>query len=941
MAVVADRVVVELEAKLDRYNANLKRAEQNFAKSIGSQQRDIKQLEAQIARSSGGISNSLRGLAVTFAAAFSVRQIQEYADSYTRLVNQLRVAGVEGENLANVQGQLLEIANRNGIAVESLGVLYSRGAQVSRELGATQAELIQFSSGVAAALKIQGTSATEAQGALLQLSQALGSGTVRAEEFNSINEGALPILQAVARNMDAAGGSVARLKALVNDGQVSSEEFFRAFLAGTAQLEEQASNAALTIGGAFEVLNNQLGTYIGQADDSLSATERISAAIIALSENLETVTTALAVLGSVLLGRYVAGAVAAASATGVVSTAIFAMQARAIGAATTMEALALASATAGRAMLAAFGGPVGLAIAALSVGIYYLATRTDEATQAGEQYRAELETLATVQDRTRDATDRLAVATGRAREEALANARALQQETQQYLANAQAALAAARAKARQVAVENRERLQTATRSTVGAGSGYDPALGQIRRNNRRTEQAQANIDAAEEAVAGYEAELARIEEAIAAAPAVRNITAASPSSPSRRTPRDTTARDAEREAEEARRQERRALETQARVENEIAQLAVDRLRSIADLTGSANDRAVADMAALQADREAFDRAVALDEDLNDAQRAELSAARDAADAERARAIAVYRRQQLADERLARESDARGGEADLVRARGQANDRTARQRRETELRLIELQYEEERAQLEAIIASETSTELEKEIARAKLERLGELQALAQETARLRNQSPFEAYLRELNKSEAEINEDLEQIAVDGLDNLTDGITDAITGAKSLGEAFSDIADQIIADLIRIAIQQAIIKPLAELIGGGFGGGGGGGFGGGIGSFFASLFGGRASGGHVVGGNMYRVTDGEGFIPAGSGKIVPLGRMRTAAEAQGSVDAGPSISMPITVSAPGANEQTVVLIRQTIADAAPTIVQAAQKATMRSLQRKRMT
>ena len=931
MAVIADRVVVELEAKLDRYNANLKRAENNFARSVGSQQREIRALEAQIARSSGGIASSLQGLAGTFAAAFSVRQVQQYADTYTRFINQLRVAGVEGERLATVQNALIEIANRNGVAMEGLGTLYSRGAQVSKELGATQADLLQFTGGVAAALKIQGTSAAEAQGALLQLSQALGAGTVRAEEFNSINEGAMPILKAVAANLDAAGGSVARLKALVNDGKVTSEAFFRAFLAGTADLEEQASNATLTIGAAFEVLNNNLGVYIGQADDSLSATERVSAAIIALSENLDKLSAVLGVIGAVMLGRYVAGLVAATTATGVTGTAIFALQARAIGAATTMEALALTSATAGRAMLAAFGGPVGIAIAALSVGIYYLATRTDEAVQASERYRSELATLATVKDRTTDATDKLAVATGRAREEALANARALQQETQQYLANARAALTAARAKASQAATEGQQRVLQSTRNTTGAGGGYDPTIGAIRRRDAAVAQANADVQAAQQAVRGYEAELARIEQAIAAAPAVRNVAPASAG------PKRTGKSDAERAAEEAARRARQALQTQAQVENEIAQYGVERLRSIADLTGSAADRAVAEAAQGLAEREAFERALKLDEDLTDAQRTELRAARAAADAEKRRAIAIRYRQQLAEEKLARESDQRTGEGELVRARGEARDRTAEQRRATELRLIELQFAEERAQQEAIIASETSTQVEKDIAAAKLARLDELQALAEETARLRNQSPFEAYMRELNRSEAEINEDLERIAVDGLENLNDGITDVITGAKSIGEAFSDIADQIIADLIRIAVQQAIIKPLAELLGGT---GAGGGIGGGIGSFIAGLFGGRASGGHVVGGNMYRVTDGEGFVPAGSGKIVPLGRMRGATEGQAG-DGGTYISVPVSVSAPGANQETVSLIRRTIAEAAPTIVQAAQRATTRSLTRKRIT
>ena len=48
------------------------------------------------------------------------------------------------------------------------------------------------------ALAIQGSSATESSGALRQLSQAFSSGIVRAEEFNSILEGAFPIAQAAA-----------------------------------------------------------------------------------------------------------------------------------------------------------------------------------------------------------------------------------------------------------------------------------------------------------------------------------------------------------------------------------------------------------------------------------------------------------------------------------------------------------------------------------------------------------------------------------------------------------------------------------------------------------------------------------------------------------------------------------------------------------------------
>ena len=97
-------------------------------------------------------------------------------------------------------------------------------------------------------------------------------------------------------------------------------------------------------------------------------------------------------------------------------------------------------------------------------------------------------------------------------------------------------------------------------------------------------------------------------------------------------------------------------------------------------------------------------------------------------------------------------------------------------------------------------------------------------------------------------------------------------------------FKNVANQIIADLIRIAVQQAIVKPIAEALFGG--GGGGGGFS--LGSAISSISGlfGRAGGGYVQGGQMYRVNEAasagrvEAFVPQGSGTIIPLGQMNSA-------------------------------------------------------------
>lgn len=295
-------------------------------------------VEAQVRASSTAMRTALLASTSAIASVLTADKIKDYADGYTRFTNQLKVAGLEGQALGKTQNDLYAIAQRYGVQLESVGTLYGRLSQGAKELGANQSQLLRFTNGVGAALKVQGGDAAASAGALLQLTQALGGTYVRAEEFNSVNEGARPILQAVANGIERTGGSVFKLRNEVIAGTLTSKEFFEGFLKGSAQLERQAAQANFTIGASFVVLNNALGKYIGETDASLSATARVAGGIEALANNLDIVIPALTTIGAiyatnrVLSSQFIASVVAGAatsqtaSASAGASARIFAQQ---------------------------------------------------------------------------------------------------------------------------------------------------------------------------------------------------------------------------------------------------------------------------------------------------------------------------------------------------------------------------------------------------------------------------------------------------------------------------------------------------------------------------------------------------------------------------------------------------------------------------------------
>jgi len=835
-----DPVIIELIARDGRYRAQLQQTAGIASRSLQQQEQRVVALERQFERSSGAISSKLRLLAGTFAGAFSAREIGSLVDGFTRLQNSLRVAGLEGEALANVQERLRQIGATYGVEIEALGSVFNRASLAQKELGASTEQIIRLNEIIAAGLKITGTSSQEASGALLQLGQALGSGVVRAEEFNSVLEGALPIAQAAARGIAGFDGSVSKLRAAIADGQITSRQFFDGVLKGGTDTIKQAESATLTLGGAFTVLRNELTLYVGEASKSNGLTAALAQGIQSLAANLDRVANALAVVSAILIGRFAAGAVAGGRGLQVLS-------AYATVATTSLAGTALAARSAGAALLAAFGGPVGVAITAVVLALGYAVTRSNEFERAQEAQAKGVARATDATEGARDAMERLATATGAARKEAIAFAEAKRQETRDLLKNAAAALLEAQAKGRAA----RAAAAAAPNATpIFTGPGGSGNLARQQAANAAVAKADRDIAEAAGEFKTLVNTFQQLSSAInGAAPTASPGVAGKPDKASRtRTTRDNTQRNLDR------------------FNDDLLRLSAQELQLKADITTDVGERAEFERQLIALAQEEYNAELARrvrDGELTEQQAQRLRIGN--------RFNSLLQEDLVERERQNRELDKRDAALrDEIRtAETAAELLTNREDRlAAEKRILSLVEQEERNLLERAIAD--GQVLDAARARANL---AQQQANRQAGVDRQFESPLQRYRRESAEVGNNINDAIEGVAVDGLDALNDGIVDAITGAKSLGDAFGNVANQIIKDLLRIAIQRQVIGPLADSLFGPEGGGGG---------FLRSIFG-RASGGYVAPGQMVRVNEAgspgrvEGFRPGGGGTVIPLGQM----------------------------------------------------------------
>jgi len=144
-------------------------------------------------------------------------------------------------------------------------------------------------------------------------------------------------------------------------------------------------------------------------------------------------------------------------------------------------------------------------------------------------------------------------------------------------------------------------------------------------------------------------------------------------------------------------------------------------------------------------------------------------------------------------------------------------------------------------------------------RVKIDALADAAAKLAEKQELLN-GPLAKYARDA----ANLNNQLQEAAVQGLKGFEDALIGIANGTKTVKDAFHDMANAIIQDLIRIAIRQAITGPIASMMFPGAGAAGG----------LFSLFG-RAAGGPVNAKSPYVVGENgpELFVPQSAGRIVP--------------------------------------------------------------------
>lgn len=299
-------------AQLRKFADDTRRAAGASAEAFSTTRTALKSISTQLAEA----RNAVLGYFSAVQAAAAARAILDAADATRALSARLRIATSDATEFARAQAGVFEIANRYGAAVDETARAFARLNPVIQQMGGGSAETLRMLDGLAASLKLSGATAAETSGVLLQFSQAMGSGKVSGDELRALMENAEPLMRAVAQQM---GKTTGELRAMAEQGQLTSAAFGNALLPAIDRLRQQAGDIPLGLSGSMQILRNEFTRAFGREFESRSTA--LSDAVRSIADSADFAARAVRVLTDAVveLGKAAAMVFAGAAIGGFVA----------------------------------------------------------------------------------------------------------------------------------------------------------------------------------------------------------------------------------------------------------------------------------------------------------------------------------------------------------------------------------------------------------------------------------------------------------------------------------------------------------------------------------------------------------------------------------------------------------------------------------------------
>lgn len=190
------------------------------ARAAAKAQKEYNQSMESGTGSADRLTASLKKMAGGYIGLQGVKGLLQMSDTLVSTTARLDMVNDGLQTTAELNNMIFQSANRaRGSYAETAAMVSKLGMLAGDAFGSTQ-EIVAFAEQLNKQMAVSGVSMVSAQGAMLQLTQAMASGVLRGEELNSVMEQLPVVTDSIIKYL---GISKGELKDLASEGAITAE----------------------------------------------------------------------------------------------------------------------------------------------------------------------------------------------------------------------------------------------------------------------------------------------------------------------------------------------------------------------------------------------------------------------------------------------------------------------------------------------------------------------------------------------------------------------------------------------------------------------------------------------------------------------------------------------------------------------------------------------
>lgn len=235
-----------------------------------------------------GTMGRLVGPLAAFAGiSFSIHSYIAMSDQLKTIEGQIKNVVKSGKETKRVEEEIYAMAGRSRQSYAESANLFTSVARNASELGKSTDDILKFTEDVSNAMLLGGGSAASQQAALVQLGQALGSGTLRGDELNSIMEQAPKLAETIAKGM---GTTIGSLRKLGSEGKLTAKDVFDAVRKQSDSLKKDLGNMPWTVAQASSRIRDSVAQLFFSIENKFGFGDKVARVIATIADQVDKLT---------------------------------------------------------------------------------------------------------------------------------------------------------------------------------------------------------------------------------------------------------------------------------------------------------------------------------------------------------------------------------------------------------------------------------------------------------------------------------------------------------------------------------------------------------------------------------------------------------------------------------------------------------------------------